>query len=240
MNEQEELDLKDIFNIFWARKWILVIAVVLGAIIGIVYTMYIVVPKYSSTTTLVLSKPVSVVDGQIVPESINQTDIALNQKLISTYQEIITSRKIVNMVINNLALDTTYNGLVKNVSVSAVKNTDVMKITVTALQPELSAKIADEFANVFKEEIVKIYNIQNISIVDVAQVDNTPVNVNLVRDTAVFAMAFFVLSVIIVFLIYYFDVTIKRAEDIEKATKLPVLAIIPKHYEKRGGAPNGK
>ena len=240
MNEQEELDLKDIFNIFWSRKWIIAIAVVVGAIIGVIYSMYIVVPKYSSSTTLVLSKPVTIVDGQVVNESINQTDIALNQKLITTYEEIITSRKIVNMVINNLGLDMTYNQMLKNISVASVKNTDVMKVTVTTLQPELSAKIADEFASVFKEEIVKIYNIQNISIVDVAQIDNTPVNINLVKDTVVFTMAFFVLAVIIVFLIYYFDVTIKRSEDIEKATKLPVLAIIPKHYEKKGGASNGK
>ncbi len=240
MNEQEELDLKDIFNIFWSRKWIIAIAVVVGAIIGVIYSMYIVVPKYSSSTTLVLSKPVTIVDGQVVNESINQTDIALNQKLITTYEEIITSRKIVNMVINNLGLDMTYNQMLKNISVASVKNTDVMKVTVTTLQPELSAKIADEFASVFKEEIVKIYNIQNISIVDVAQIDNTPININLVKDTVVFTMAFFVLAVIIVFLIYYFDVTIKRSEDIEKATKLPVLAIIPKHYEKKGGASNGK
>lgn len=240
MNEQEELDLKDIFNIFWTKKWFLVIAVILGAIIGAIYSMYIIVPKYSSSTTMLLSKPVSIVDGQVVQESINQNDIALNQKLITTYEEIIKSRSIINMVISNLQLDMTYEQLIKCIKVVSVKNTDVMKVTVTTVDKEISAQIANEIAKVFMSEIVKFYRIQNISIVDVAQIKDEPVNVNLIKDTAVFSMAFLVLAMIIVFLMYYFDVTIKTSEDIEKALGVPVLSVIPKHNDKDGGKTNGK
>lgn len=240
MNEQEELDLKDIFNIFWSKKWLLILAIIIGAIMGVIYSMYIVVPKYSSSTTLLLSKPVSIVDGQVVQESINQNDIALNQKLITTYEEIITSRSIIDMVNTNLQLDMTYEQLKNCIKVVSVKNTDVMRITVTTLNPETSALIADEIAKVFMSEIVKYYRIQNISVVDVAQIDDKPVNVNLIKDTAVFAMAFFVLAVIIIFLMYYFDVTIKTSEDIEKLSGVPVLSVIPKHNDKDGGKTNEK
>ena len=227
----EELDLLDLFFAFWKKKIWLIAAIIIGACVGFVYTKYAVVPKYTSSVTLILAKSSDEkanVAGLDVSDTITQSDIALNQKLISTYGEILTSKRVVNTVVKNLGLNISYAQLKKGISVSSVKDTDVIKISFTTTDASTSAKIADEMTNVFKDEVDRIYSIKNISIIDSAEVDNKPVNINYMKNIIIFALAFFVLVAIVIFLIYYFDNTIKTEENIQKLTGLPVLCTIPK------------
>ena len=50
----EELDLKDLFNIFLEKKLTILTIIVIFAIIGFIYTIWFVTPKYQSSTTLIL------------------------------------------------------------------------------------------------------------------------------------------------------------------------------------------
>lgn len=226
----EELDLLELFYVFWKKKIWLIIAVIWGAAMGVVYTRYMVEPKYSSSVTLILSKPTTEVATDIynTPEGgITQSDIILNQNLISTYREIMESRRVSKAVIEKLSLNMSYAEFKKCINVSSVKDTDVIKLSITTTEPELSAKIATEMINVFSEEVVKIYNIKNVSIIDEAEVNRNPVNVNYTKNAVIFAMVLFILTALVIFLIYYFDNTIKSKDEIEKLLEVPVLAVIP-------------
>lgn len=239
----EELDLLELFFAFWKRKLWLILAIIIGIIFGFVYTRYIIVPEYTSSVTLILSKPSNVSSSATITDAselgITQSDIQLNQKLISTYGEIMKSRRISNTVIKNLNLDMTYEEIIKCVDVSAVKDTDVIKLSITTTDPYLSAEIATEMTDVFTKDIVEIYNIQNISIIDVAEVDEEPVNISYTKNIAIFAIIAFILVAGVIFILYYFDNTIKTEEDIQKLTGLPVLCMVPKISDAKGGKKNG-
>lgn len=234
----EELDLLDLFYTFWKRKIILIIVVLLGAALGFAYTKFVVEPKYTSSVTLILSKPSDESNGTTIDSTgaITQSDIALNQKLISTYGEIMKSRRVSNTVIENLKLNMTYAQLKKCINVSFVKDSDVIKLSITTLNPELSAKIADEMTTVFAEEVARIYNIKNISIIDSAEVNRNPVNVSYTKNIAIFGLLAFAITAVIIFLFYYFDNTVKTEENIKKITGLPVLCTIPKTVDEAKGA----
>lgn len=226
----EEIDLLELFYVFWKKKIWLIIAVIWGTAMGVLYTRYMVEPKYSSSVTLILSKPTTEVATDIynTPEGgITQSDIMLNQNLISTYREIMESRRVSKTVIEKLSLNMSYAEFKKCINVSSVKDTDVIKLSITTTEPELSAKIATEMINVFSEEVVKIYNIKNVSIIDEAEVNRNPVNVNYMKNAVIFAMVLFILTALVIFLIYYFDNTIKSKDEIEKLLEVPVLAVIP-------------
>lgn len=234
----EELDLLELFYAFWKKKIWFIIAVVLGAVLGFVYTEFIIVPKYTSSVTLILSKPTNATSSILDAgneAAITQSDIQLNQKLISTYSEIMKSRRISNTVIKNLNLDMTYEEIINCINVSFVKDTDVIKLSITTTDPYMSAEIATEMTNVFTKEIVEVYNIQNISIIDEAEVDEEPVNISHVKNIVIFAMVAFILVAGVVFIIYYFDNSIKSTDDIQKITGLPVLCTVPKFEEVKGG-----
>ena len=57
----EELDLKELFNLFWSKKGIIVIFILVFAIIGVVYSYYYVTPRYKSETSLLIVKEQKVV-----------------------------------------------------------------------------------------------------------------------------------------------------------------------------------
>ena len=104
----------------------------------------------------------------------------------------------------------------------------MIKITVTTENPQNSAKIANETAKVFIEKIANdFYNINNVHIVDPAEVDTTPSNINHKKDVVIFAFIGIVVAVMYVLIANMLDTTIKTAEEVEKEFKLPVLASIP-------------
>ena len=124
----EELDLKELFTIFWTRKAQIILIVLVFILIGVFYTLFMVTPEYKASTTLVLTK---VENGTAEGSGITQTDVQLNQRLITTYSELVKSRAVLGKVIQNLNLDVSEEYLRKNVSVASVKNTELMRITVT-------------------------------------------------------------------------------------------------------------
>ena len=236
----EELDLLDLFYAFWKKKIWLIFAIILGAVIGFACTKYAIVPEYSSSVRMVLAKSSGDVASKVLETSagITQSDITLNQKLVSTYSEIIKSKKICNTVIDNLALKMTYSELCKCINVSSVKDTEIILLKITTRDANLSCKIANEMTNVFRDTIDEIYNIKNIIILDEAEINENPVNISYTKNIVIFALAFFIVVAIVIFLIYYFDNTVKTEENIQKLTGLPVLATIPKAKQEKGGKKN--
>jgi len=229
---EEEIDLREIFEVFWNKKIWIILATVLGIIFGSVYTGFIVVPEYSSSVTLVLTKATD--NSNLIEEAITQSDITLNQKLISTYGKIIKSRAIINKVISDLNLNMTYNEIFDNVEVESVANTDIMKITVTTTDPNLSAKIVNYTTEVFETEIERIYNIKNTFVIDDGVVDFKPVNVSWVKNIAIFTIVMVIFAMMIIFIIYFFDTSIKSKADAEKLLGIPVLAVIPMAEDEEG------
>ena len=222
---EEEIDLKEIFDIFWAKKLWIILAGVIGLICAIVYTGFVVTPQYSSTTTLLLTK--STGNNNLIEEAITQSDITLNQKLITTYSKIIKSKAILNKIIEDLNLDTDYKALYKKVEVKSVSNTDIMEVTVTTDNAELSANIVNYLTEVFEAEIFEHYKIKNTSVIDYGEVDLEPVNVSWIKNIVIFGAVAVIFAMMIIFVVYFFDTTIKSKQDAEKLLNIPVLAVIP-------------
>ena len=92
----------------------------------------------------------------------------------------------------------------------------------------LAADITDEVVKVFSEEVKSIYKLQNVSVVDVAEEASTPYNINVFKDLAIYTTVGIVLAIGIIFLMYYFDTTIKSADEIEERLGLPIFGVVPK------------
>lgn len=229
----EELDLKELFEMFWNKKIKIILIVAIFTVIGIIYTMTFVTPKYTSWTTLVLAGQEK--NDADKSETITTTDITLNSKLIATYSELVTSTNVVRQVISNLGISIDEGTLKKNISVTAREGTDVIEISVTDQNPTYAMKIANEIAKVFMQQVSEIYNISNIHVVDQAEEPKTPSNVNHVRDVIIFAFVGIVASVIYVLIANMLDNTVKTREEVERMFKLPVIAEIPLATVEKGG-----
>ena len=183
---------------------------------------------YTSSTTVVLAtSDTPTGTQQQATNSISTTDITINSKLVSTYSQIVKSKNILRQVISNLGIDVEEEYLRKNVTVTSVEDTEVIEITVSNENASYSAKIANEIAKVFSEKIKEIYNINNIHILDEAEIPSTPSNINHIRDIIIFAFIGLVISVAYILIANMLDTTIKTPEDVEKGFGIPVLVSIP-------------
>ncbi len=223
----EELNLKQLINIIWNGKKYIIITIILSVLLGIGYSYFLVTPKYESSTTLVLAKAEEKVSNEI-STGITQTDLNLNKNLVSTYRELIRSKTVIRQVMDNLKItDLKENTLRNNVSVSSVKDTELIEITVRDVNPERATNIANEIAKVFTVQVAEIYNINNVHVIDKAEVNNVPYNVHHTKDIVVIALIGAILSIACIIILSLLDTTVKSQEDVEKVTGMIILAEIP-------------
>lgn len=230
----EELDLKELFQIFWNKKIQIILIVAIFMVIGVIYSIGFVTPMYESYTTLLLVKGESEGAQQTTSDSITTTDLTLNSKLVSTYRELIRSKDVLRQVISNLNINVNEDDIRNNITVTSVEETELIEITVQNEDPTYAAKIANEIAKVFTEKVAELYKINNVHIIDEAEIENTPSNINHVKDVVIFAAIGLVIAVMYVLIANMLDTTIKSAEDVEKLFKVPVLANIPLYNFENG------
>ena len=216
----ETIDLKDLFDYYKSKLGVVILFVVLVGILGCLYGLFIQKPMYKSTTSIVLISEAK--DNS----QLTYNDVSVNQNLVSTYSEIVKSKRVLGQVINNLNLNYTYGALSDNIEVSSVTGTQIIKITVTDENSKTAMKVANEIGKVFAKEIPKLYNISNVNILDTAEVAPSAYNVNITKQSAIFLLAGLVLGLGVVFVMYYFDRSVKNSSQIEDKLKLPVLATV--------------
>lgn len=232
----EELDLKELFSMFWNKKAEILFITLILIVIGVVYSYFYVTPVYTAKTDLVLVQS-STSASQVGDSTITTADITMNSKLVSTYSEIIKKNTILGQVASNLNISEEQIEILKeNISVKSVSDTEIIEITVKDLDPNKASEVANEIATVFSEKIVDIYNISNIYLLDKAEVPTKPSNVNHIKDIVIFAFIGLVISAVYVLVANMLDNTIKTEEDIEKITGLVILTSISNYdAELKGG-----
>ncbi len=225
----EEIDIKELIDMFYQRKILISLVVILFIILGAIYTTNFIVPIYKSTTSLVLVQAGAdsySMAASGTTNSITTTDITLNSKLVENYRTIAESDSVAEKVISNLNLNVTTEEFKKKISVTSIADTEVIEITARDEDPKKARDIAEEVAFVFIERIKEIYNLENVHVLDNAVVATNPSNVHLVKNMAIFAMVGLVLICGYILLVNMLDTTIKTDSDIESNINLPVLGQI--------------
>lgn len=220
----EELDLKELIMLFWNKRIKIILIVAIFIALGIIYTTGFVTPVYTSSTTLLLAKSDSSTDKT---DTITTSDITLNSKLVSTYSTLVQSKSVLRQVISNLGIELNEEELKKNITVAQEKDTEIIRLSVTNENAAIAEKVANETAKVFMQKVSDIYKINNVQVVDQAEISTEPSNVNHTKDVIIFAFVGVVVAAMYVLVANMLDTTIKSAEEIEKNFKVPVIASIP-------------
>ena len=219
----EEINIKEFFVYLkhYIAAFILMILVSVGGIV--IYDTVFKKPVYQAQTKVVIAKSDSVENS-----AATLNDINASQKLTTTYSEIAKSELVLNKVVERFNLDSNAKELSKNITVKPVENTSIINISVKDLNAEKSAEIANGLAEVFAEEVAKIYKLDNVSQLSTAETPDVPANNTLMRDI-ILAFAVSILAVGgFAFLRFYLDDTVKHSDDVEKTFGLPITGRIMK------------
>lgn len=200
----EELNVKELIEYYISKLSIIVLTVICSILIGCAYIEFYQTKMYHGKTTVILT----------------------DSESATTYSKIITSRKLVNKVINNLDLDIDTEELTEQITVNTILETPIIEILVSYDSSNKAAIIANEIVDVFKQEAKELYNLENISIIDKAIPEDEPYNVNILKQMIIYVFIGLISGFLIIFIMYYFDNTIKSSKQIEEKFTIPVLGNI--------------
>lgn len=220
----EEISLKEYFLIIRNRIGLIILLTVLSVVTSGLISNFVLEPEYQTFTTLMVGKPK---DYQNVDDKLDYNDLLLNQKLVSTYGELVKTRAVADEVIKNLGLDMSYKEFREKVNVNLVKDTEIIKLEVMDTDPVLATKIANETAQVFMENVKDIMMVENVQVIDEAQVPDMPVKPRPKLNMAIAGVLGLMVGIFLAFLLEYLDNTIKTPDDVEKYLELPVIGTIP-------------
>lgn len=219
VHEEIEIDLREIFQLLLSRLWIILLAAVIFAGTTGVVCKFLVTPLYRSTTQL------CIIGSKTTLSSL--ADLQIGSQLTQDYIVVTQSRPVLEQVIKNLELDTTYEELLAVTSVSNPTDTRILEISVTDPDPYMAKQIVDQFAEVSKARIAEVMDIPEPRIVSEGYANDRKVSPTTGRNTvlAAFIGAFIACAIIVVR--HILDDTIKSSEDIERYLGLNTLGILP-------------
>ena len=154
-------------------------------------------------------------------------ELEIAEKRFHIVEGFIKAINILDDVIKNLKLDDKYGNLVKNVTVSPVKDTQIISISVQDTNKEKARDIANEIPKVFKKEVKRITKANDIQVIDKAILPQNPIKPNKMMNMAIAAVLGAMIGLFVVFLIEYLDNKLKTPQDIEKHLGLSVLGVVP-------------
>lgn len=153
-------------------------------------------------------------------EAVYQTLADGTNVLVTPAQEEVTKQS------NKKGYKLSVDDLKGMVSVSSQTNSQVFSIDVKSNDAQLSAKIANEVASVFKAKIGNFMNINNVSIIDKATVNKKPVAPNVTLFTFAGLVVFASLSFILVMIKELTSTTIKSSDEVVELLGITNLGTI--------------
>jgi capsular polysaccharide biosynthesis protein len=186
-------------------------------------SVFLISPVYEASSTLYIISQKTASEGDVT-----YNDLLTNQQLVKDYRELIKSKLIVKTALDELKImDLTPNQLSNRITVSSKNDTRVLEIKVEDTYPVRSAELSNKICEVFISEAKSLAKIDNVNIVDTAEIPETPVKPQPVLYTAIAFIISLMLTLGVFYLLEVINETIKTSEDIETYLDLNVLGTIP-------------
>lgn len=227
VNDELVIDLKSlVFELL--NNWVMIlISTVLVAMIGFSISKFIMTPQYQSTSELyVLSSSSSIT---------SLADIQIGTYMANDYKVVVTSRPILDQVIDNLKLDMNYRALRSKITIGNPNNTRILQITVTDADPNKAKLITDEIAEVASAYIAEKMDQDAPTILQYGYADGGATSPNTKLNTMLGGIIGAFIAMAIVIISFLLNDTVMTVEDVEQKIGLNVLGTLPLEEEEYNG-----
>ena len=215
----QEIDLVELFFTLLHNWKLLLIGLIMGAVIMAGYYGMFVQSTYRATTELYITNSDSIISLQ---------DLQMGTALTEDYKTIITSRTVLNKVIEDLQLNMDYRKLRGLISVSNPTGTHIISTSVTTTDRDSSRIIANDLLNVSIERLYQVIGTSEPTIIDYSQADAVEnVTPSLRRYIMMGGLIGLLLVAAFITIRVMMDTTIKTDDDVERYLKLPMLSSVP-------------
>lgn len=214
-----EIEVGELFRYLLSKIWIILIVAVVCGVAMYAYSSYCMVPMYKSTTKILALSTSG--DG------VSYADLQVGYQLTNDYPEIIKSRTVVEKVIEDANLNTTYEELAGRISVNQQTDTRILNISVVDKDPEMAKELVDRIRIRASEHINNLVEDDIVRMVDEGNLPDYPSSPSIKKNTLLGFVGGAAVCLVVFIVIFVLNDTISTPDHIEKYLGLSTLGMIP-------------
>ena len=224
-NEEEiEIDMGELLRYLAGKAGYIILTALAFAVLALAVTTFCMTPRYTSTTKMyVLNRQTN--------EGVTSSDLQSSTYLTKDYMEMIRSRTVIEAVIADLNLNSTYEDVLGQIDVSAASDTRVIAISVTDKDPYEARDIANAVRNAAAAHIQSVMNTEAVTVVDEANIPTKKSSPSTIKNVEVAGGVGLFLALAVCVVLYLMNDKVTTAEDVERYLGLSVLASMPLEEE---------
>lgn len=243
-NNTETIDLLQLIRLVLSKIVIVIIAAILcgGAAFSVSYFM--IDKQYQSYTSLyVKNANANKIDENT---SVNLNDLNASKSLVNTYIAVLSDDAVMEKVGDRLLnkvdparlsqvlsvdlssenIKVSIGSLKSCITMAAVNQTEVLRVTAVTKDPEISAIICNTVAEIAPDVLIRVVGAGSVEAIGEAKVMNTPVSPNKTKNTLLGAFAGIVIAVAFIIIKDLLDNTVKSSKELADRFDKPIIGEI--------------
>lgn len=210
----------------------IVLIVLSFLLISSIYNIFFINKEYEANVKIFIGKQ----KFKNITETYNNEEINLYQRLITTYSEVIKSKKLINESIKGSKMNClqdkykniNYDLLMENLTVNPIANTQIIEIKYKSLNPQQSYDLLYSITENLISYSKELYPNVNITVLE-----QVHVNLNQLMNKKLTIIGLgLILGLIVgiggIIVVMYLNNTYKNQKSLEEEIGLTVIGVIPK------------
>lgn len=214
-------------------KWKNIVLIVLFfLLISSIYNIFFINKEYEANVKIFIGKQ----KFKNITETYNNEEINLYQRLITTYSEVIKSKKLINESIKGSKMNylqdkyknINYDLLMKNLTINPIANTQIIEIKYKSLNPQQSYDLLYSITENLISYSKELYPNVNITILEQVHVNLKPLINKKLTIIGLGLMLGLIVGIGGIIGVMYLNNTYKNQKSLEEEIGLTVIGVIPK------------
>ncbi|MBS4957081.1 MAG: capsular biosynthesis protein [Clostridium sp.] len=200
-------------------------------LIATIYTTFFMNQDYEATVKVFIGKQ----KFKNTMQSYNNEEVTLYQRLITTYSEVIKSKKLINKSINESKINSLkeidgkieYGSVIGNLTVNPITDTQIIELKYTSKNPQQSYNLIYSMTENLIAYSKELYPTVNIKVLEQVNVNSSDLMSKKIMVMGIGFIGGLIVSIGAVVMMMYFNNTFKSKETLEEELGLAVLGTIP-------------
>ena len=210
----------------------IVLIVLSFLLISSIYNIFFINKEYEANVKIFIGKQ----KFKNITETYNNEEINLYQRLITTYSEVIKSKKLINESIKGSKMNylqdkyknINYDLLMENLTVNPITNTQIIEIKYKSLNPQQSYDLLYSITENLISYSKELYPNVNITILEQVHVNLKPLMNKKLTIIGLGLILGLIVGIGGIIGVMYLNNTYKNQKSLEEEIGLTVIGVIPK------------
>lgn len=143
-NKAVTSEIHEYLSVFWRRKWIIILSVLMVTSVAVLYALMYATPQYQSSADVLQRR--TGLDKVFLGSDLFAEPSYQPERGLQTSAELVKSPEVTDAVREKLGNEFDGRDLSTMIEVSPVKQTDIIRITATDSDPQTAALVANTYA----------------------------------------------------------------------------------------------